>query len=116
MALAVALGAAGSHALTTMLNERSMDLFELGVNYQIYHALGLLAIGIIYSQFSNKKTIIAGWLMFIGVIGFCGGLYLYAITQEEWVRSIIPVGGVLLISSWIALILAIFSKPTVSNE
>ncbi|GAA4358998.1 DUF423 domain-containing protein [Kangiella marina] len=110
MALAVALGAVGSHALATKLTDHSMYLFNLGVNYQIYHAIGLLAIGIIFSQFPNRKTVMAGWLMFVGIIGFSGGLYFYAITQQEWVRSIIPVGGVLLISSWIALILAIFHK------
>lgn len=110
MALAVALGAIGSHALSNKLTEKSMHLFNLGVNYQVYHAIGLLAIGIIFAQYPNKKTVCSGWMMFAGIVGFSGGLYFYAITQEEWVRSIIPVGGVLLISSWIALIWAIFGK------
>jgi uncharacterized membrane protein YgdD (TMEM256/DUF423 family) len=116
MALAVALGAVGSHALSSKLTDSSMHLFNLGVNYQVYHAIGLLAIGIVFAQFPNKKTLFAGWMMFAGIIGFSGGLYFYAITQIEWVRSIIPVGGVLLISSWIALILAIFSKQAENNE
>ncbi|GAA4345079.1 DUF423 domain-containing protein [Kangiella taiwanensis] len=116
MALAVALGAVGSHALASKLTEKSMHLFNLGVNYQVYHAIGLLAIGIIFAQFPNKKTLTAGWLMFTGIIGFSGGLYFYAITQQEWVRSIIPVGGVLLISSWVALILAIFTRQSETNE
>lgn len=116
MALAVALGAVGSHALSSQLTDSSMHLFNLGVNYQVYHAIGLLAIGMVYMQFPNKKTVIAGWLMFGGIIGFSGGLYFYAITQIEWVRSIIPVGGVLLISSWIALILAIFGKQAENHE
>ena len=116
MALAVALGAIGSHMLSNKLTDGSMHLFNLGVNYQVYHAIGLIAIGIVFAQFPNKKTLLAGWLMFGGIIGFSGGLYFYAITQLEWVRSIIPVGGVLLILSWIALILAIFSKQAESNE
>lgn len=116
MALAVALGAVGSHALSSKLTDQSIHLFNLGVNYQIYHAIGLLAIGMIYGQFPSKKTIVSGWLMFAGIIGFSGGLYFYAITQLEWVRSIIPVGGVLLITSWIALILAIFTKQTINDE
>jgi len=116
MALAVALGAVGSHALSHKLTEHSMYLFNLGVNYQIYHAIGLLAIGIIYAQYPNKNTQVAGWLMLAGIIGFSGGLYFYAITQIEWVRSIIPVGGVLLILSWLALILAIFGKQANNNE
>ncbi|AOE49005.1 membrane protein [Kangiella sediminilitoris] len=112
MALAVALGAAGSHVLSAKLTENSLRLFTLGVNYQIYHALGLLAIGMIFDQYPNRKTVISGWLMFVGIIGFSGGLYFYALTLSEWVRSIIPVGGLLLISSWLVLILAIFTKPT----
>ncbi|PXF64049.1 DUF423 domain-containing protein [Kangiella spongicola] len=116
MALAVALGAIGSHALSSKLTEKSMYLFNLGVNYQVYHAIGLLAIGIIFAQFPNKKTLFSGWMMFAGIVGFSGGLYFYAITQEEWVRSIIPVGGVLLISSWIALIWAIFGKQEKVNH
>jgi len=116
MALAVALGAVGSHALSAKLTEKSMHLFNLGVNYQVYHAIGLLAIGIVFSQFPNKKTLLAGWLMFAGIIGFSGGLYFYAITQQEWVRSIIPAGGLLLISSWVALIFAIFSRQSDSDE
>ncbi|MBV34812.1 MAG: hypothetical protein CMP47_05060 [Rickettsiales bacterium] len=116
MALAVALGAIGSHALSSKLTEKSMYLFNLGVNYQVYHAIGLLAIGIIFAQFPNKKTLFSGWMMFVGIVGFSGGLYFYAITQEEWVRSIIPVGGVLLISSWIALIWGIFGKQEKVNH
>lgn len=116
MALAVALGAVGSHALSTQLTEKSMHLFNLGINYQVYHAIGLLTIGIVFSQFPNKKTLLAGWLMFAGIISFSGGLYFYAITQQEWVRSIIPVGGLLLISSWLALIWAIFSRQSDSDE
>lgn len=116
MALAVALGAVGSHALSSKLTDQSMHLFNLGVNYQVYHAIGLLAIGMIFGQFPNKKTTLSGWLMFAGIIGFSGGLYFYAITQIEWVRSIIPVGGVLLISSWVALILAIFTEQPSTND
>ncbi|WP_223670673.1 DUF423 domain-containing protein [Kangiella shandongensis] len=116
MALAVALGAVGSHALSAKLTDDAMHLFNLGVNYQVYHAIGLLAIGMVFAQFPNKKTVVAGWMMFAGIIGFSGGLYFYAITQQEWVRSIIPVGGVLLIGSWLALILAIFTRQVTSHD
>lgn len=116
MALAVALGAVGSHALSNKLTDDAMHLFNLGVNYQVYHAIGLLAIGIVFAQFPNSKTVVAGWMMFAGIIGFSGGLYFYAITQLEWVRSIIPVGGLLLIGSWIALILAIFTRQVTNHD
>lgn len=103
MALAVALGAMASHALESKLSPASMHLFELGVRYQIYHAIGLLAIGLMAKQFDNPKTKLAGWLMFFGIIGFSGGLYFYALTDIGLFRKIIPVGGLCLIASWLAL-------------
>ncbi|NVK22866.1 MAG: DUF423 domain-containing protein [Kangiellaceae bacterium] len=114
MALAVALGAMGSHILEKKLSTSALHLFELGVRYQIYHAIGLLAIGLIAKQFANRKTLWAGWLMFFGIIGFSGGLYFYALTEQVYFRHIIPVGGCLLIVSWLCLAWSVLSHKNES--
>lgn len=109
MALAVAFGAMSSHGLK-YLSESSLYLFQLGVQYQIYHAIGLIAIGIMISQLPNKPLYLAGWLMFAGIIFFSGGLYFLAITGIDAIKFIIPLGGLSLIASWLCIVWSIFSK------
>lgn len=109
MAIAVALGAMASHGLKS-LSESSLHLFQLGVQYQIYHAIGLIAIGIMLAQLPNKPLYIAGWLMFFGIIFFSGGLYFFAITGNSAIKFIIPIGGLCLIGSWLSIVWSIFSK------
>ncbi|WP_251358842.1 DUF423 domain-containing protein [Kangiella sp. TOML190] len=109
MALAVALGAMSSHGLAA-LSEHSRYLFQLGVQYQIYHAIGLLAIGIMAAQLANKPLLIAGRLMFFGIILFSGGLYFLAVTELSFLKFVIPIGGICLIASWLCIVWSIFSK------
>lgn len=109
MALGVALGAYASHGLKGISAE-SLYLFRLGIEYQIYHAIGLLAVGLMADKFASKKINYAGWLMFTGIVLFSGGLYFFALTEISWVKHIIPVGGLSLIASWLMIIWAIFSK------
>ncbi|AUD79724.1 DUF423 domain-containing protein [Kangiella profundi] len=108
MALGVALGAVGSHAI--QLSSDMQRLFELGVQYQIYHALGLLAVGLISGYLANTKGELAGWLMFAGIVGFSGGLYFYALTGNELIRKVIPLGGSLLIISWLVFFWAVLTS------
>ncbi len=115
MALAVALGAMASHGLQS-LSENSLRLFNLGVQYQIYHAIGLIAIGIMIAQLPHPKLFFAGRLMFFGIILFSGGLYLYAITDYSPIKYIIPIGGLFLIGSWLGIIWSIFSHGKIEDK
>ncbi len=115
MAIAVALGAMASHGLKS-LSDSSLYLFRLGVQYQIYHAIGLIAIGIMIGQLPNKPLILAGRLMFFGIILFSGGLYLFAISGVEATKLIIPVGGFCLIGSWLCIVWSIFSKAESNKD
>ncbi len=109
MALAVILGAISSHGLNS-LSDSALNLFQLGVQYQIYHAIGLIAIGIMMNQAPHEKLQFAGRLMFIGIVCFSGGLYAYALSGITMIKYIIPVGGLCLIASWLSVVWAIFSK------
>jgi len=114
--LAIILGAFGAHALKKVLSIEELSTFETGVRYQMYHALFLLFIGITdtISQ-KTKKTIY--YLVVFGVLFFSGSIYLLAtngLTTFDFkiIGFVTPVGGLLLILAWGALLMNYFSKKS----
>lgn len=107
MAIAVALGAFGAHGLKEILSDEMLDIYETGVTYHFYHAIGLLIIGLV-SQHITDSTILqwSGWLMLSGIVIFSGSLYILSISDIRWLGAITPVGGLCFIISWILLALA----------
>lgn len=107
MALAVALGAFGAHGLKEMLTDEMLDIFETGVRYHFYHALGLLLISFAF-QFMSGSSLLqwSGWLMLGGILIFSGSLYILSISGIRWLGAITPIGGVCFIISWILLAVA----------
>lgn len=109
--LAIAFGAFGAHGLKKIISIEKLASFEVGVRYQIYHALFLLIIGFILKYDSALERSIA-WLAIIGVMLFCGSIYLLSLSEvikmpTKVLGPITPLGGLLLILSWLLLILAI---------
>ncbi|MBU8905825.1 DUF423 domain-containing protein [Desertibacillus haloalkaliphilus] len=105
--LAVALGAFGAHGLEGKLTERFMQNFQTGVQYQMYHSLGLLAIGILASKAASTSMFVwAGWLMVVGIILFSGSLYVLSLTGITKLGAITPLGGVAFIAGWVLLAIA----------
>src|ERR1043165_578589 len=80
--LAVAAGAFGAHGLKKILSAEMMAVFETGVRYQMYHALGLLAVAwaISPAQWPGRAATSAGWLFVAGAVLFFGGLYSLALS------------------------------------
>jgi len=111
----VILGAFGAHALKEILAPEQLATFETGVRYQMYHAVLLLFVGM-YSGISEKtkKTVI--WLVTVGIIFFCGSIYLLATGIATDFNKIIgpvtPVGGLLLIIGWFVLLLHFFRRKS----
>lgn len=107
--LSVAFGAFGAHALKNVLTEHYAAVWETAVHYQMFHAIGLIVIGILMSKSLLGPTPMlsrAGILMFIGVILFSGSLYVLSITQIKVLGAITPIGGVLFLVAWLMVILA----------
>lgn len=109
--LAVGLGAFGAHGLKAVLSAERLATFETGVRYQFYHALALMVLGIWLRQRKNKAMRIGGWLLFGGILLFSGSLYLLALGDVlslpmGWVGPVTPLGGLLFIAGWGALLLA----------
>lgn len=110
MALAVSLGAFGAHALKNVLTPDMLTVYHTGVEYQFYHALGLLLVGLIGFQVKSKLIGWAGALLSIGIILFSGSLYLLTLSGIKALGAITPVGGVSFIAGWICLALALTKK------
>lgn len=108
-ALAVTLGAFGAHALKERLSERYLAVWETAVQYQMFHAAGLLAIGILMNSSllgSSTSLIWAGALILAGIIIFSGSLYVLSLSKIKILGAVTPIGGVAFIVGWIMLIIA----------
>jgi uncharacterized membrane protein YgdD (TMEM256/DUF423 family) len=115
--LGVALGAFGAHGLQSMTSdEKIIHGFQTGVQYQVYHALALLATAIIFEKFPGRFTRLAGNCFIIGIILFSGSLYaltLLKIQESNLTRiagPVTPLGGVFFILGWIFLLITVVKK------
>lgn len=106
--LAVAGGAFGAHALRSRLSPGDLDIFETAVRYQMYHALALLAVSWVASQWPGTSVLVAGWSFVGGVLVFSGSLYLLVFSGARWWGAVTPVGGVALLAGWAALAWTLF--------
>jgi len=109
--LGVALGAFGAHALKSRLAPDMLTIFETGVRYQLVHALALLVIAVLYPQGSPFWMTVAGGSFLAGIILFSGTLYVLALTSITSWGMITPLGGLLLLAGWAALLIAAFRPP-----
>ena len=109
--LAVAFGAFGAHALRERLSAAMLQTFQTGVSYQMYHALALLAVGVLLGRFSIDGSAWlsgAGWLFVAGTLLFSGSLYVLALSGTTWLGAITPLGGVAFLLGWAALAVGIW--------
>lgn len=107
MALAVLLGAFGAHALKKVLSPDMLAVYKTGVEYQFYHSLGLLLIGLIGFQIDSKWLRWSGILLIAGIILFSGSLYALSISGIKVLGAITPIGGLSFVAGWICLAIAV---------
>jgi uncharacterized membrane protein YgdD (TMEM256/DUF423 family) len=106
--LSVAAGAFGAHALRARLAAEHLATFETAARYQMYHALGLLAVAWAADRWPGGATAAAGWLFVVGIVLFSGSLYLLSLTGTRWLGAITPLGGAAFLAGWLALAWAIW--------
>lgn len=104
MALSVAFGAFGAHALKDILDADMAAVYNTAVEYQFYHSLGLLLIAFVSYINSNEKVNLAGNIMFGSIFIFSGSLYIMTVTGIKWLGIITPIGGTGFIIAWLILI------------
>ena len=86
--------------------------FKTGAEYQMYHALALLAVGMLAQQRNRFSLWLAGWSFFLGIVLFSGSLYALTLTGQRWLGMVTPFGGVLFIVGWIALAVATIPRKS----
>lgn len=100
----VALGAFGAHSLKQKLSIDMLAVYQTGVQYHFYHALGLIAVGLVLMHFPKSRLVaLSGWLMFAGIILFSVSLYVLSLTGIRGLGAITPLGGVAFLSAWALL-------------
>jgi uncharacterized membrane protein YgdD (TMEM256/DUF423 family) len=106
--LSVAAGAFASHALREKISERSLEIFETGARYQMYHALALFLVALLISrtELPQPTLVASGWLFIIGIAIFSGSLYALSLTGVKSLGAITPLGGVAFLAGWGALAFA----------
>lgn len=102
--LSVALGAFGAHGLEGKVSEQMLTIWEKGVTYQMYHAIGLFIVALLIDKLPTSQTIApAGWFFFAGIVFFSGSLYLLSVTGVTKLGMITPIGGLCFIIGWVLL-------------
>jgi uncharacterized membrane protein YgdD (TMEM256/DUF423 family) len=98
-ALAVAAGAFGAHALRERLDQRALEVFEVGARYHLIHAVAMVLAGALVVRGAST----AGWLFMVGIVLFSGSLYALALTGTKGLGAITPIGGLAFLAGWIWL-------------
>jgi uncharacterized membrane protein YgdD (TMEM256/DUF423 family) len=105
--LAVAAGAFGAHALKARLSVDLQAIFETGARYHMYHALGLVAVGLLAAVRPNAGLLSAsGWCLQVGILLFSGSLYALALSGVRALGAVTPLGGLSFLAGWALLALA----------
>ena len=110
----VILGAVGSHALEGYPVD-SLKSFQIGTKYQMYHALFLLILGVLQSRYPGRLMSLSILGTIAGTVLFSGSLYLLALANIK-IGMITPLGGMLLISAWILLLVQVLITKTQSKS
>jgi len=106
--LAVALGAFGAHALKSRIPPDMLAVWQTGIEYHVFHALGLVAVGIVAIHLPDSAPLKwSGWLMLAGIVLFSGSLYLLALTGERSLGAITPIGGLAFLAAWALFVAAV---------
>ncbi|MGH8227948.1 MAG: DUF423 domain-containing protein [Steroidobacteraceae bacterium] len=110
LAAATVLGALGAHALASRLSPERLRIFETAVRYHFYHALGLLAIGLVLRTADSSPVRWAAILVVAGIVLFSGSLYALTFGAPRAIGVVTPIGGALLIAGWVLFAAGMFAS------
>ena len=107
----VAAGAFGAHGLQGRISSDLLDVYETAVQYQLYHAVGLLVVGALSHWYGGTALAWAGRFFVAGTIVFSGSLFVLALTGARWLGAVTPIGGVCFLLGWAALMRGLVLGP-----
>ncbi|GAC1706680.1 MAG: DUF423 domain-containing protein [Flavisolibacter sp.] len=119
--LAVALGAFGAHGLKKIVDNDTVAIAQTGVQYQMYHAIALLFLGLIVQRSASSFFNYAGLFLIGGIVFFSGSLYLIASLKAmnkvipRLLGIMTPLGGLLFILGWMLLLIAVIKRADLFN-
>ena len=103
MALAVGLGAFGAHALRERVSAEHLEVWRTAVQYQLVHAIGLLAIAGLWGWLDPGRGAWAVRLLMVGTLIFSGTLYALVLSGVRVLGAVTPLGGLAMIAGWLVL-------------
>lgn len=108
MAVAVAIGAFGAHALKSRIEPDKLKVYETGVQYHIIHALGLIGVGLLADRYPDSGMIsTGGWLLAAGIVLFSGSLYVLSLKRVRLLGPVTPLGGLSFIAGWVLIAIGV---------
>ena len=107
-AAGVAFGAFGAHGLKTLLSPEALGWWQTAVQYQLWQAIGLVAIGA--APLARMRW--SALMLIAGTLLFSGSLYALALSGARWLGAVTPVGGVLMIAGWVCLAWGLAKTPS----
>lgn len=114
--LAVILGAFGAHGLKKIVPPETVSTFQTGVQYQMYHALALLFVGMLFEKADNGLMRWAGICFIIGILLFSGSLYLITLLKAKntvglsGIGIITPIGGLFFVAGWLMMLVGFWKS------
>ena len=132
--LAVGLGAFAAHSLDRHFADKYAGLernvagervplarkflndFKTGAEYQMYHSLALVAVGLLAERRNSRCIAVAGWAFVVGIILFSGSLYVLTLTGITKWGMVTPLGGVAFLVGWTALAIASVTSKAIETK
>ena len=109
--LSVIFGAFGAHALKKILTKEQLHSFEVGVKYQMYHAIVVLFVNI-FDGFTTAQKNKISFIFFLGILLFSGSIYVIQLTSitAKSIWFVTPLGGLILMIGWLTMIIIFLNK------
>lgn len=119
--LAIAIGAMGAHFLAKTLNAEQLTHIETGARYQMYHAIVLLALGLLAGKMKKGLAQATTWFFTLGILFFSFSLYALTLFEAMEIKVakiiflITPLGGLLLMLGWLTIFVQAFRSLYIRN-
>lgn len=99
--LATLLGASGviAGAIESHVFESGSSAMEIGVRYQLIHAVAIFVVAIAPERVNRWS----GYIFSVGILLFSGSLYGIAWGGPAWLGPLTPLGGAILVTGWLLL-------------
>jgi len=102
--LATTLGAYGTHGVQGMVDAQRWNAYQVAVEYQFYHGLGVIAAAMLADRFPQSRWIGASvWLLLLGMIAFSGSIYATTFGAPGGIGALAPFGGLSMMAGWLSL-------------